>query len=403
MIQELEFINDSSVWFDSEVAVIGNTHEVRKATKLLKRSGKKNVEMFCEGSVSDEELESFKHNSLDAISFLECDTMVILAFIERSDEQEMRYLLEGKGLVNIFSYEMLIIAVLAASIRGEIENPDIISLEILRNKVGIYDFASRWLLGIRWVEESSYPVVLHGMPKTGTQAMKSSLLKASVEHTYVHFLNFSTSLKTQFAPYYQEEISDLKKLIDGNDCVINNYLKNLKNRKVKIITGVRDPIARNYSMLFQSIENWGSYPLLNLFKGDLVRGIHQALRQEMLSTWDWIEKEIRDVWGIDIYDYPFDKSKGYSVIEKDNVEIFLYRLESSQKLDQALNDYLEINDEFRYIQVHERAQSSLSKLYQQVRKQIHLEKDLLDGYYDCDEMRHFYSDSEIETFYSNWK
>lgn len=121
--------------------------------------------------------------------------------------------------------------------------------------------------------------------------------------------------------------------------------------KLKIITGVRDPIARDLSIVFSGMGD-GAWYLTRMehdedFLGKIQHGmmtntpLAHPKRRPINYNWssyikenckygamfDWFDLEIKRFFGIDIFSKSFDKEKGYSIIRKDNVEIFVYKME----------------------------------------------------------------------------
>jgi hypothetical protein len=88
------------------------------------------------------------------------------------------------------------------------------------------------------------------------------------------------------------------------------------------ISGVRDPAERVISGYFQSLEFTKTKKISDKL-------LHEKLSANITQVVDWFShKYFSD---IDIYNYPFDKKLGYSIIKKNNITVFLYRQDCLKK------------------------------------------------------------------------
>lgn len=210
---------------------------------------------------------------------------------------------------------------------------------------------------------------------------------------------------------------------DEEKQTILEAIRNVPN--LKIITGVRDPIARDISLTFEELTH-GSCTLIG--EGGFLTKIYERtigntpLCEEGLppifgwnkyirtnskygAMFDWFDREIKEFFNIDIFEEEFDREKGYSVIKKDNIEIFVYKLENLNKpdLNQALKQFLGIDD-FDIQHSNNSEEKNYSICYRQVLQEMKLGQDYLDFYYkDNPRMKHFYTEEEIKSFRSRWE
>lgn len=214
---------------------------------------------------------------------------------------------------------------------------------------------------------------------------------------------------------------------DAEKEIILNGIEDVNN--LKIVTGVRDPVARDVSLVFELLLDGVYYEQMNRkgtknsFLEDfywLIAG-NTPLRNFELpenynlfdyincdsvygSVFDWFDKELKEYFKIDVFAEDFDREKGYAVIRKDNVEVFVYKMEKLNEPDlmAELRKFLEIpNFEIRHENNSENKGYSLT--YQQALNEIKMKKEYLDCYYkDNPRMRHFYTEEEIECFREKW-
>lgn len=405
-VKDLDLIQKIDLLKERENIICGSSNYVRKAYKLLFQAGFQVTQVYTDDCISDEELSYAVVKPLREIyGRLDKDgdaINVILAENNPRTSDDILLQLEEAGVRYVFTYYALYIAMSAAVCKGKVQNSDMLCMDEMNHAIGICDAVARWIKGIRWVEESRIPLLLYAMPKTGTQAMKASLLNKGLEHTYVHYLNLEYPLFKQYNQCFDERMPTMANVVHNLEEIKENYLENLKKKRIKIITSVREPIARGYSEIFQSITNWGIYPIIKSAQGDFLEGTKNYLMKCWESTFEWFDYEIKSVLGIDVYEYPFDQEKGYSIIKKDNIEIFLYKLESSHKIGQALGAFLCLGEEFQFVKKHQSENEECKFVYKQLREKLDLPLEFLECVYKNEKMRHFYSDDERKSFMHNW-
>ncbi|MBU1642566.1 putative capsular polysaccharide synthesis family protein [bacterium] len=117
-----------------------------------------------------------------------------------------------------------------------------------------------------------------------------------------------------------------------------------RRKKVKIVTMVREPVSRNISMFFQNLPYWYVH-YVNTSKFDIREGGIEFLKDVFDESYDhqyqfqWFDKEIKRLTGIDIFTKNYDPQKGYLKIVKGKYELFLFRLEDMEKALPALTEF----------------------------------------------------------------
>jgi hypothetical protein len=225
------------------------------------------------------------------------------------------------------------------------------------------------------------PVLAHGTAKVGTTSIFDSLLAAGINARHLHAI-----------------IGD--KIIET--------IKTMPER-VKIISGVREPLSRDLSLFFQSESSYNRYVvsqgnfeqrlqnmMTNLYKNG------KFLFNEKPSPYGlefgWFDNEFKDKFGLDIYETPFDKEKGYTIYHKDNIDLFLYRLEDLNKLENELQDFLGC-PEFKILHTNNAAEKNIANIYKELKQKYVFPKAQVQLYYEENErMDYFYTKEEQEAF-----
>lgn len=157
-----------------------------------------------------------------------------------------------------------------------------------------------------------------------------------------------------------------------------------QGRPIKIITGVRDPFSHALSSFFQNLDVY--VPLCRITdSATTVAYIVKSLRHLFLlesekklpetplgfalaqnfAARHWFDWELKELFGIDIYTYPFDPSLGYAVCEKGNVHVFTYRLDKLAQAQEALHNFCqsELVQPLRLPKTNEGDEKSYANLY----------------------------------------
>ncbi len=265
---------------------------------------------------------------------------------------------------------------------------------------------------LRAVEEGS--VLVYQPGKVGSQSIWKSIGGSSVQF---HSLAI---------PFGCREFS--KEPLDY-------YLQKVRNKKIKIIAGVREPIARDLAAMFQNseIDLWPfNSANSNIFwwygdfignekrelshseimrrsprwKGTLQESffrLSESIMEYKLDEFSWFQYELDRVFGVDIFQEPFDKKKGFTIIKKDNVEIFIYKLEMLRGLDKELGGFLDRED-YKLMDTNLSENKIYYYAYRELRKTIKLSREYFAYYYAGNQAyRHFYTDEEIDVYKKCWK
>lgn len=213
--------------------------------------------------------------------------------------------------------------------------------------------------------------------------------------------------------------------------VINNIRINApelwKRKKVKIITAVREPISQNLSMLFQGIDYRNHFVMRDEFWTD--GGDAQRLFELFLQNLGYVDEEnnfCRNQYDeqllslhcsncfliqqfipdfqknvIDLLEMPFDKDKGYDIITKDNMEVFVFQLEKISQISFELGRWIGC-DKFVLDRENIRENSWLRDSYLNACKNIKISKTYFDKCFSEPYLVHYYNKEDINKFKERW-
>lgn len=173
----------------------------------------------------------------------------------------------------------------------------------------------------------------------------------------------------------------------------------LEQKSAKVISLVREPLARRIS------EMWQNIPSVNRYSAEVdFAEIEQFYFQEGFEyhEFQWFHRELESVLGINVYDCPFDKEKGYTVIQKNNIELLLMKVEQLNALEEVVGSFVGIPD-FRLQNKNISKEKRYRFAYQAYLETFMLpDKRLKQIYYENPYMNFFYTEEEINGFYRKW-
>lgn len=178
-------------------------------------------------------------------------------------------------------------------------------------------------------------------------------------------------------------------------------LRELVDRKAgKIISLVREPISRTIASMWQNI------PSVKFFgvQADM-DDIEKYFFREGFENFqfEWFNQEMKKVFDIDIYEYPFDKKRGYQIIKAGNIELLLMKMEKLNNLETVIGQFLGIND-FKLEGANVGEEKPYRFAYQEYKKRFLISNERLDAVYKKNKyVKHFYTEEECEQFLKKYK
>lgn len=247
--------------------------------------------------------------------------------------------------------------------------------------------------------------LVYQMGKVGSSSVIAGLRQAGLQATsfQIHFLSNDINVHKKTHRDAGHTLCPVH-LLEGQQLRTRVVQKKIP---VKVISLVRDPVAVFISNLFQN-------PLLSGFRGLSQQGhpIADAVRQEVTQKIlaadafdyinNWFDREMRQVFGIDVFEQPFCKQTGWQVYRSDRAELLLLQLE---KLDDegwsAISTYCS-HDVSRAVK-NSRVASPHGQLYDEILNTVKFNEKFLTGIYSSKFASHFYSEEDLNTFRQKWQ
>lgn len=247
--------------------------------------------------------------------------------------------------------------------------------------------------------------LLYAMRKTGSSTVHESLMRSPlVEEVYkTHHLS-STGIR-EAENYYGDWIPVtlmFSKMLHRN-------LDIIRDRQWKSISLVREPISRYISDLFQDMSNIHPYLIDsrgNILVDEVVRHLRDTFlnfdeRTDYAST--WFDKEVKEVFDIDVFAFPFDHENGFVIIHDAPVPLLIARLENlSMNFPRAISKFLGIDDSIKLVKTNIGVKKQYAEAYQAVLERLSLSKDICKKIYSSRYARHFYPEEKLNALTRKW-
>lgn len=395
-VKDLDLLKKMDILFENEIILYGAGNCGRKACQLLRKI-KIPILGFGDSNVNiwGEYIEGVKVLSLyEMRDILEKKEHVIIIITVESPNhvEQILSLLEKHGMEkkDCYTYFALIHTVELHIEDSRIEE-SFRKEEKLMKKMFMEWRASfrKWnTLSMIWgmlTTDNSISVLQVG--KVGSTTVVESLTKAGVHCFHAHTL---TGRWGWMPPFTTGEAG--RELLS-------------KVKKIKIISLIREPIARDIALYFQGFHEY--IVLEDAIKADSYEGVKDFLETEKRigncgATFEWFHAELNEALGLNIYQYEFDKKRGYQVIETDNVELLLIKLEKLNECSDSIGRFVG-KEHFDLISSNMGNDKLYRFAYEELKRTIKIPQDILDFYYkDNPAMDHFYTIEEKEQFYKKW-
>lgn len=241
-------------------------------------------------------------------------------------------------------------------------------------------------------------LAVYSAPKVGNTTINVGLGYKFRAHT--EFFHFHSMSRPQF-------IKEQKK-----QCV---------SKVRKIITGVRDAIAQNLSLVCQfpyyhcMILGNDGYDAQKVFTYYAMESIIYEEERRAEGTYgyqlehrtpfliqSWFDDTLKAEFGIDLYQYPFDREKGYSIYKIGKYEVLVYQVEKMDMFYDIFREFIG-NPNLEFKKENDGGLKWYKESYSELKKNVALEKEYVEKTYSGKMMQHFYSKEDIEKFRKKWQ
>ena len=177
-------------------------------------------------------------------------------------------------------------------------------------------------------------------------------------------------------------------------------------RHWKIISLVREPVARNVSQFFHSLDefipDWEKrYATGNISMEDLQRTFLNIESIHVTPEY-WFDTQLKPIFEIDVFANPFAIENGYKTYwSKPNTPLLVIRMEDLDRCaGDAMREFLAL-EQFEIIKTNMGYSKPYADLYRNF-KTLPLPCEYVKKIYSSRYARHFYTKQEIERYTKEW-
>jgi hypothetical protein len=170
----------------------------------------------------------------------------------------------------------------------------------------------------------------------------------------------------------------------------------------RVVTMVRDPLARNVSSYFQHLDDiWGMRAAHERVSAEnLIDGFHRVFEHDEPLT--WFQTEIEDTTGIDVFASPFDTARRWTIIPSDHWSLLIMRTDlPDEGKQEALSTFLGV-DMPPLPRSNVGSTKKYASQYRAFKQHLTIPRSLLDRLYNAPVTRHFFSPDEVATMRARW-
>lgn len=252
-------------------------------------------------------------------------------------------------------------------------------------------------------------VLVYQMAKVGSHSVVHSLRASHPRSPVFHLHTLTAAGIATMERFYRR--ARVPSLPSAGHLLVSNYLREQLRQGVtpgrwKVVTMVRDPIARNISLIFQLGSRLipGFAARCDAGRLDPVEVFDEFEHAfpEQVDCMRWFRDELRTVFEIDPFAQRFDRAAGYQVYRGPVADVLLLRTEDLDRCGaRALRSFLGL-DAVRWCRVNVRAQKRHSGRYARLLAGLELPVAYVDRIYDAPEVQHFYTPAELDRFRVRW-
>ncbi len=241
------------------------------------------------------------------------------------------------------------------------------------------------------------PVLVWTVGKVASSSVYATLKHYGFETLHIHYLS----------DWYLT--NQINKMYAGRDLAVNiatsvrfrhGFDRNFYKTPFRVVTLVRDPLARNISAYFENLAHFSKSAKTVADSGWHIQNFLDRYPHSIVL--DWFDAELRDVGGVDFRQINFDPDRQWCIRRDEKFHVLIIRAEAPDqvKLD-AMSEFFN-TPMTSLIRQNEAADKHYNELYQAFRATMAFPKAHIDFMYDNDLCETFWNPSEIRRMRNAW-
>lgn len=249
------------------------------------------------------------------------------------------------------------------------------------------------------------PILIYQMGKVGSSAVYRALRESGlgVPIHQVHLLNNLDEIERHVRRLYDRPEETLRQIERGRR--LRQDIDREPRRRWDVVTIVRDPVARNISAFFQSIEEILPDLRTSLGKGRVDIAL---LLDAFLERFDhgaptgWFDTQMKPVFDLDVFSAPFPHERGFQTLEGDRARLLILRTRDLPRcFSTAFRDFLDVPVK-RPSPENSAAGKWYGSLYERFLAEASLPQEYVATQYESKMARHFFTSDEISRMWTHW-
>jgi len=281
------------------------------------------------------------------------------------------------------------------NINNEVFTSDYKKKVLCKKDLLIDTFYAQYLLGCMYHLARLYqPILIYQPGKVGSTTIESALLNAGVSCVHFHWLESNKVCQYGFNEQVLKLYKEYAKLVHDKLHIED---------EIKIITIVRDPIGKELSDFMQKFMHDFVDKVIETNKLELEAQKFVEERVAKNEEFSWFDEELKQLTGIDIFKYPFDKEKGYAWIKTENVQILVLKTEMLDNNSDIIAEFVG-KDNVQMKRENEAKDKHYRYIYDELKKRFCLSEKIVNELYTQNPyMDHFYTKEEKKFLSERWK
>ena len=255
------------------------------------------------------------------------------------------------------------------------------------------------------------PILVFQMGKVGSTSILDTLNRMDLGRPIYHAHYLSAEGVRAAKTWHLEQQGKAPHSITYYEVLGSKLRATCGKVRFTIITGAREPIARDISNYFELAgridrglrNDDGSFDSGKIERYFIDRFNRFADEGDHYFGTNWFERELKGTFGIDIYSYPFDQDRGYTVIREDSFDLLVYQFEKMTDIfPDALAQLLGRDDVPALAKSNVGNSKWYAGLYADIKDSIVIPADICKRIYQTKYVKHFYSEEMINRFIEYW-
>lgn len=281
-----------------------------------------------------------------------------------------------------------------------------IGQNLARLKTRLTHFCQEYRYNVSMLRKKE-PLLVYQMGKVGSSTIIRSLHGCSLD-MFIYHIHYMRDIGNMVQQCRRQGVC-LRDHILASKYFRKKLEKGYYGPPIKIITLVRDPLARNISQFFQSIEI--AFPKFDYRKKIRTMEMNELEKELADYFFDnfphndpltWFDRELKHFFQVDVFATPFEHEKGYQIYKGALAEVLLIRLEDLNWLaDNAIHDFLGING-FQLIDANISKDKEYAETYRKFVNTVIMPMNYIEMMYTSKLAIHFYTPDELQDFRTRW-